>query len=106
MLWPGVECDPATSVSTWHFAQSASPELAIIPVAIPSLSSNATRQSCTMSATRNDQVYQLLSVNTAPERAARMIAKLTADVRADFHIVHCGNAESRSRQRLMSSRTA
>lgn len=37
--------------------------------------------------------YKLVSVNTAPERARRMIAKLCNDVKDKYTIIHEANAE-------------
>lgn len=39
------------------------------------------------------KTYKLMSVNTAPQRAVRMIGKLAADVSDRYNIVHCANAE-------------
>jgi hypothetical protein len=38
--------------------------------------------------------YKLVSVNTAPERAQRMIARLCNEVKDRYIITHEGNAES------------
>ncbi|KAJ9614970.1 hypothetical protein H2200_001044 [Cladophialophora chaetospira] len=38
--------------------------------------------------------YKLLSVNTAPDRARRMIQKIVEDVKNEYTIIHCANAAS------------
>jgi hypothetical protein len=40
--------------------------------------------------------YKLVTVNTAPERAKRLVGRVVEDVKADYTIIHAANAESKS----------
>jgi hypothetical protein len=40
--------------------------------------------------------YRLVSVNTAPERAKRVIGRVIEDVKDKYEILHVGNADSTS----------
>lgn len=37
--------------------------------------------------------YKLTTVDTAPERASKMVRKLADEVRETYLIIHCANAE-------------
>ena len=39
--------------------------------------------------------YKLITVNTAPDRASRMVRKLAEDVKDRYVIIHCVNAASK-----------
>ena len=39
--------------------------------------------------------YKLVTVNTAPERAKRLVGRVIEDVKADYTIIHAANAESK-----------
>jgi hypothetical protein len=47
--------------------------------------------------TRTDVPINLVSVNTAPERAKRLIGILIEDVKDRYNIRHAGNSDSESR---------
>jgi hypothetical protein len=51
----------------------------------------------TPSTTRTDEPINLVSVNTAPERAKRLIGILIEDVKDRYNIRHAGNSDSESR---------
>ncbi|KFX94852.1 hypothetical protein O988_03367 [Pseudogymnoascus sp. VKM F-3808] len=38
--------------------------------------------------------YKLVTVNTAPERAKRLVGRVVEDVKNEYTIIHAGNAES------------
>jgi hypothetical protein len=38
--------------------------------------------------------FRLVTVNTAPERAKRLIGRLVEDVKDKYTIIHAGNAQS------------
>ena len=40
------------------------------------------------------KIYRLVTVNTAPERAKRLIGRVVEDVKDKYTIVHAANAES------------
>ena len=40
--------------------------------------------------------YKLCTVNTAPERAKRLVGRMIEDVKEEYTIVHVKNAESES----------
>ena len=40
--------------------------------------------------------FRLVTVNTAPERAARLIGRVVDDVRDKYTIIHAANATSKS----------
>lgn len=40
--------------------------------------------------------FKLVTVNTAPERAKRLIGRVVEDVKDKYTIIHCGNADSKS----------
>lgn len=40
------------------------------------------------------KIYRLVTVNTAPERAKRLIGRVVEDVKDRYTIVHAANAES------------
>ena len=42
------------------------------------------------------KTYRLVTVNTAPERAKRLIGRVVEDVKDRYTIVHVANAESES----------
>ncbi len=48
-----------------------------------------------MSDTR--KTYKIVTVNTAPERAKRLIGRVVEDVKDRYTIVHAANAESELR---------
>jgi hypothetical protein len=50
----------------------------------------------TPSTTRTDEPINLVSVNTAPERAKRLIGILIEDVKDKYNIRHAGNSDSES----------
>jgi hypothetical protein len=58
----------------------------------PSLTTHTTPTPPTMSSTT--QPINLVSVNTAPERAKRLIGILIDSVKDRYNIVHAGNSES------------
>lgn len=39
--------------------------------------------------------YKLVTVNTAPERAKRLVGRVVEDVKNEYTIIHAGNAESK-----------
>lgn len=39
--------------------------------------------------------FKLVTVNTAPERAYRLIGRVVEDVKDKYTIIHAGNAESK-----------
>jgi hypothetical protein len=41
--------------------------------------------------------YKLITVNTAPDRASRMVRKLAEEVKDRYIIIHCVNASSMSK---------
>jgi len=47
--------------------------------------------------TRTEEPINLVSVNTAPERAKRLIGILIEDVKDKYNIKHAGNSDSESR---------
>lgn len=40
--------------------------------------------------------YRLVTVNTAPDRAKRLIGRVVEDVKEQYTIIHAGNAASMS----------
>lgn len=40
--------------------------------------------------------FKLVTVNTAPERAKRLIGRVVEDVKDKYTIIHAGNADSKS----------
>lgn len=40
--------------------------------------------------------FKLVTVNTAPERAKRLIGRVVEDVKAEYTIIYAANAESKS----------
>lgn len=40
--------------------------------------------------------FKLVTVNTAPERAKRLVGRVVEDVKAEYTIIHAANAESKS----------
>lgn len=50
--------------------------------------------------------YKLVTVNTAPERAYRLIGRLIEALKDSYTIIHAANCESKRRPRLSVSRTA
>lgn len=40
--------------------------------------------------------FKLVTVNTAPERAKRLIGRVVEDVKDKYTIIHSGNADSKS----------
>lgn len=49
--------------------------------------------------------FKLVTVNTAPERAKRLIGRVVEDVKEQYTIIHAANAESTSPP-LLSIRSA
>lgn len=42
----------------------------------------------------SDKTYRLVTVNTAPERAKRLIGRVVEDVKDKYTIIHVANVES------------
>jgi hypothetical protein len=40
--------------------------------------------------------YKLVTVNTAPDRARRLIGRVVEDVKEKYTIIHAGNADSKN----------
>lgn len=55
-------------------------------------------QDTTMPAQKPLGPYKLVSVNTAPERAKRLIGRVVEDVKDKYIIIHAGNADSKRPQ--------
>jgi hypothetical protein len=49
-----------------------------------------------MSTTKPLGPFKLVTVNTAPERAYRLIGRVVENVKDKYTIIHAGNADSRS----------
>lgn len=47
------------------------------------------------STTMTDKTFRLVTVNTAPERAKRLIGRVVEDVKEKYTIVHVANVESK-----------
>lgn len=48
-----------------------------------------------MSDTKPLGPFKLVTVNTAPERAKRLIGRVVVDVQDKYTIIHSGNADSK-----------
>ncbi|KAL1297155.1 hypothetical protein AAFC00_004731 [Neodothiora populina] len=45
--------------------------------------------------------FKLVTVNTAPERAKRLIGRVVEDVKDQYNIIHAGNADSQEQVRAV-----
>lgn len=50
--------------------------------------------------------FKLVTVNTAPERAKRLIGRVVEDVKDKYTIIHAGNADSKTIASLSASTNA
>lgn len=58
-----------------------------------------------MSASKPLGPFKLVTVNTAPERAKRLIGRVVEDVKDKYTIIHAGNADSKSTQSIIRLHT-
>lgn len=52
----------------------------------------------------SDTTWRLVTVNTAPERAKRLIGRVAEDLKDQYTIVHVANAECKFGNQCVSSR--